>query len=78
MRKEGRTKCPVCKVEYWTNAIKVHIYHRSRLELAKVAENLLNASKNKEYTFSGSVANRQCPHFRFIKKHTKQKDVWEF
>lgn len=68
--KEILTNCPICKKRLWNRAIKCHIVSKSREELAQIAKNLLDSAKNKPYTFSASVANKQVPHYRYIKKHT--------
>lgn len=66
------SKCPVCDKSLLKRAIKCHIVPMAEAELARVARNLLDSAKGRPYTFSSGVANRQVPHYRFIKKHLKE------
>lgn len=70
-------KCPVCSEKYWNHAMKLHITNAGGVEIRKTMERMMEASKNKPYTFSPLIVLRNCPHYAFRKRHIKNKKVFE-
>ena len=69
-------KCPVCDKKLLKRGLKCHIVGKSNSELAKTGRNLIDCAKNRPYTFSAGVANRQVPHYRYIVKNSKIKSYF--
>jgi len=70
-------KCPVCKCEIWSHALKIHITNSGKAELYKAAHLIMEKTKNDTFVFSRVATLRVCPHYAFRKRNIINKKVFE-
>ena len=76
-KKHGIIKCLVCKKGYWSHTMKGHITGAGAREVYYAMDKMIDLANNKPYNFSPYVFLRNCPHYHFRKKHTKNKLTFE-
>jgi hypothetical protein len=71
MTKNNSIKCPVCQKRLLRRAIKNHIINSAEAEGFTHLNNLLDAAKNKPYSFSPIVLLRQSGHLKYYRRNLK-------
>lgn len=69
--KQKIIKCPVCKEEYWSHAMKGHITNAGKAELYRAANLIMEKAGADTFVFSRIATLRVCPHYAFRKRHIK-------